>query len=417
MQSKDALAYKRCSLLAFVILIVLGVLLTIGGFHAKSAHAQTTLGGPLPGLTSGQLNHFTTGMTQFDFPWDPVHGLGPVYTNTNCNNCHAVPVAGGFNTMHRVTLFGKLNSDGSFNDLSTEGGPELQPLTVAKFIPGCTVAGESLPSDATIVAQRLPPPLFGDGLIDNIDDSAIMANAVDKGMGIHGMVNMVTDWNGNSRVGRFGLKAQDASLLQAVGLAFGHETGITNPVVMTEDCPQGNCSIPGICLRRSTPNDPQGVETVQMYDFVVYLAPNTPGSGNAAGQALFTSIGCALCHNPTYTTDPNVAIPVDFLGHVNGPPILALSNQPVNLYSDLLVHDMGPGLADNIPQGQASGSQWRTAPLWGLSFRTVYLHDGRTSNLTKAIQMHGGEATQVIQQFNALSPTDQANLLQFIQSL
>jgi CxxC motif-containing protein (DUF1111 family) len=416
MENQHPPAPGRGGLVGFLALLIVAVLLIVGHFPTTSVHAQTTLGGPLPGLTSGQLNLFTTGMTQFDFAWDPVHGLGPVYTNSKCNNCHALPVIGGYNTTDRVTLFGTLNSDGSFNDLSSEGGPELQPLSVSKFIPGCTIAGEILPTDATIVSKRLPPPLFGSGLIDNIDDSAIIANAVDKGMGIHGMVNMVTDWNGNMRVGRFGRKAQLASLLQTVGFAFGHETGITNPVVPDEDCPQGNCSIPGICVRRSEPND-TGPETVQMFDFLVYLAPNTPGTGNATGQQLFTSIGCALCHVPSYTTDPNVAIPVDFKGHVNGPPILALSNQPVNLYSDLLVHDMGPGLADNIPQGQASGTQWRTAPLWGLSFRTVYLHDGRTSNLTKAIQLHGGEATQVIQQFNALSPQDQANLLAFIQSL
>ncbi len=417
MDTETSAATRRSSLVAFALMIVIAALLIGGKFHSQPVHAQTTLGGPLPGLSSGQLSHFTTGMTQFDFPWDPVHGLGPVYTNTNCNNCHAVPVFGGFNTKNRVTLFGTLNSDGSFNQLTSEGGPQLQPLTVAKFIPGCTVAGEFIPTDATIIGQRLPPPLFGDGLIDNIDDSAIMANAVNKGMGIQGSVNMVADWNGNMRVGRFGQKAQIASLLQTVGLAFGHDVGITNPVVTTEDCPQGNCSIPGNCVRRSELNDMNGVETVQMYDFLVYLAPNTPGTGNSNGQALFNSIGCALCHLPSYTTDPNVAIPVDFLGHVNGPPILPLSNQPVNLYSDLLIHDMGPGLADNIPQGQATGSQWRTTPLWGLSFRTVYLHDGRTTNLTKAITMHGGEATQVINAFKALSPSDQADLLAFIRSL
>ncbi len=417
MQTENSSAAGQRSLTAFAVLLLAGLVLMLGRPVSKPVHAQTTLGGPLAGLTSGQLNNFAIGMTQFDFSWDPVHGLGPVYTNTNCNNCHALPVIGGFSTTKRVTLFGALNSDGSFNPLTNEGGIELQPLTVAKFIAGCTVVGESLPKDATIVGKRLPPPLFGDGLIDNIDDSAIMANAVDKGMGIHGMVNMVSDWNGNLRVGRFGQKAQLASLLQTAALAFGHDLGITNPVVTAEDCPQGNCTIPPNCEKKSELNDPQGVETVQLYNFMVYLAPNVPGSGNSNGQALFNSIGCALCHIPSYTTDANVAIPVDFKGHVNGPPIVALSNQPVNLYSDLLVHDMGPGLADNIPMGQASGSQWRTTPLWGLSFRTVYLHDGRTTNLTKAIQLHGGEATQVIQLFNGLSPTDQQALLAFIQSL
>lgn len=417
MEHAESTASRRRSLAAFALLVTIAALLVYGKLDSQRVYAQTTLGGPLPGLTTSQLNHFTIGLSQFDFSWDPVHGLGPVYTNTNCNHCHATPVDGGYSTNNRVTLFGTLNTDGSFNPLTNEGGIQLQPLTVAKFIPGCTVVGEVVPADATIVAKRLPPPLFGDGLIDNIDDSAIMANAVNKGMGIQGTANMVPDWNGNTRVGHFGHKGQIASLVQTVGLAFGHDVGITNPVDMNEDCPQGNCTIPPNCVKRSELNDMNGVETIQIYDFLVYLAPNTPGSGNTNGQALFTSIGCALCHLPSYTTDPNVAIPVDFLGHVNGPPILALSNQPVNLYSDLLIHDMGPGLADNIPQGGASGSQWRTTPLWGLSFRTVYLHDGRTTSLTKAITMHGGEATQVINLFKGLSPQDQADLLAFIQSL
>ena len=424
---------RRICLLLFTLALAAIFLFTLGHVTPARVSAQTTLGGPLSGLTSGQLTHFQTGMTQFDFPWDPVHGLGPVYTNTNCNNCHAQPVFGGYNSGLRTTFFGTLNSDGSFNPLTNKGGLVLQPLSVSKFIPGCALAGETTANTgATIIAQRVPPPLFGDGLINSIDDATIIANSGSKGMGIDGVANMVTDYNGMSRVGHFGRKAQFASLLQVVGEAFLHDIGITNPVATTEDCPQGNCNVPKICFKKSTTqlNDLNGVETIQIFDFVVYLAPNLPGSGNSNGQTQFNNVGCSLCHTVTYQTDPAVKIPTDFLGHFNG-PITALSNQPVNLYSDLLLHHLGPLLADGIGGsaagfGQATGDQWRTAPLWGLSFRTVYLHDGRDNSVMQAIEDHfslangtypASEANQVITNFNNLSPSDQADLITFINSL
>jgi CxxC motif-containing protein (DUF1111 family) len=421
MNMRKASVLRGASLVLLTLLASATLLFRSGEIQPARVQAQTTLGGAIPGLTSGQMMHFTIGLSQFNFPWDPVHGLGPNYTQFGCNICHiktanAGPVPGGFNGNNAFfnTFFGKLNSDGSFNPLTNEGGMLLQKLSVNKFIPGCPLPGEIIPGDATIIAKRMPPALFGDGLIDAIDDSSILANAGPKGFGINGVPNMVTDYNGKSRVGRFGYKAQEASLMQIVADAFDHDLGITNPIDPVEDLPQGK-SIPGACVRRSVPNDPLGAETVQIFDFLTYLAPVTAGVGNSNGQNLFSTVGCALCHNPTYTTDAAVSIPADLQGHFNG-PITALSNQTVNLYSDLLLHDMGPGLQDKIPLGQATGSQWRTTPLWGLSQRTVYLHDGRAKDLNTAIQDHGGEATQVIQNFNALSPSDQADLIAFINS-
>jgi len=422
MQSPRISYLRSATLIAALFAVAATMLLSPGASRPSRVKAQTTLGGPIPGLTSGQTTHFTIGQTQFNFPWDPVHGLGVVYTQFGCNICHiktanAGPVSGGFNpnTAFFNTFFGKINSDGTFNYLTNEGGPQLQKLSVNKFIPGCPLPGEIIPVDATVISRRMPPSLFGDGLIDAIDDSTILAFAGPKAYGINGVANMVTDYNGKTRVGHFGYKAQEASLMKIVGDAFGHDLGITNPVQPIEDLPQGK-SIPLACVKRSVPNDPQGAETVQIYDFLTYLAPVTAGAGNANGQAQFTNVGCALCHNPSYPTDPAVMIPSDLSGHFNG-PITALSNQTVNLYSDLLIHDMGSGLDDKTPMGQASGSQWRTTPLWGLSQRTAYLHDGRAKDLNTAIQDHGGEAAQVIQNFNALSPQDQADLIAFISSL
>jgi CxxC motif-containing protein (DUF1111 family) len=396
----------------FVVWLLAVVAISVSGSF-PDVKAESSLGGPLPNLTTLETALFTSGQKNFFKLWDPVHGLGPVFTNSACTNCHSQPVPGG-NSPQKITLFGTTNLDGTFNPLTNEGGPLLQPISISKFQPVCTLSGETIPSDATIVAQRLSPPTFGSGLINSIDQNSILANAIDKGMGIHGTAGMVLDENGQTKVGRFGRKAQFADLLQFTSEALTHDLGITSPLISTEDLPQGQ-PIPPACVVAAEPNDTGGKQLVAIFHFEEYLAPSNPGTPNVNGQAIFNSIGCALCHLPSYTTAPSVSVALD----LNGKTLVskALSNQQVNLYSDLLLHDMGAGLADNIQQGAATGSQWRTTPLWGLSLRTQYLHDGRTSNLTTAIQDHGGEAQQVIQTFNTLSSSDQADLLTFISSL
>lgn len=403
-----------CRALAFVSVVLLAVsfFLIPSGIGVSSVDAQSSVGGPLPNLSSLESTLFTAGHHVFVKLWDSDHGLGPVFTEHGCASCHSGPAPGGSSPVS-VTLFGKLNSDGSFNPLTNEGGMLLQPFSITKFQPTCQLAGERVPSDATIVAKHVTPAAFGSGLINSITDDSISANAVDKGMGIHGMTNMVLDENGVLHVGHFGRKAQFADLLQTTSEAMTHDIGITTPLLPNEDLPQGQ-PVPSGCMAPE-PNDFDGTQVVATFHFVEYLAPVTPGVPNPNGQALFTSIGCALCHLPSYTTPDKVVVPLDLQGHtITSKP---LSLQTVNLYSDLLLHDMGPGLADNISIGQATGSQFRTIPLWGLSRRSQYLHDGRTTDLTTAIKDHGGEATMVIQNFNALSSQDQADLLSFLKSL
>ena len=421
-------------LAAFLCLIALAlVTLTVN----RSVLAQSTLGSPLTGLTTGQTNLFNVGFLQFNVHWDPDHGLGPVYTNQDCANCHSSPVAGGTNATLRTTFFGMLNSDGSFNPMTSQGGFILQPHSESTFVPKCVVVPESVPQNATLISQRLPPQLFGDGLVDSIADATIESFAGDKGMGVNGMTNMVADWNTTVRPGRFGAKAQFASLVQAVAMAFSHDIGVTNPVNLNEDCPNAapgtpQCPttiVPTICNKDREPNDPSGKLSVQIYDYPALLAPDPP-STDTAGMALFVSVGCALCHNPLYTTMPNAKLLTNFTGGMSQ-TVNALSNQPVNLYSDLLIHHMGPGLADCMQFGQAQGDQWKTTPLWNLSTRTVYLHDGRAFDLPTAIQDHmssagpaacgntygDSEANMVIQNFNALSPADMTTLLNFLGTL
>jgi CxxC motif-containing protein (DUF1111 family) len=328
---------------------------------------------------------------------------------------------GGGDLSKRITFFGKLDGSGNFDPLANEGGILLQNNTVARFKPTCHLPGEVIPADATIVQKRLAPMLFGMGLIEAIPEADIVAQAVQKDMGVFGQANMVPDENGVTHVGRYGYKAQNATLVQQSGFAFVHEIGITNPIFQTEDPPQGGI-IPPECATAGEPND-DGTQLVTMYHFLTYVAPLPTQQGNTNGQTLFTSIGCALCHLPTYTTGTKVSVIKNWLPSKTFLFSKALSNLQVNLYSDLLLHDMGTGalsLQDQIPMGQASGTQFRTTPLWGLSQRTVYLHDGRTSDINQAIQLHSngtGEAFIPLSNFNALSANDQADVIAFIKSL
>lgn len=398
-----------------------GALFTLGfclllPTHKATVHAQTTLGGPIPNLTNLETRLFNHGFVEFNKVWDPQQGLGPVFNEDQCSLCHHDPVVGG-NSTQKITFFGKFNSDGTFNYLTDEGGYYLQSQSVQKFKPACQLNGEHLPADATIIALHQSPQTFGSGLIDNVSDTDILAQAIDKGMGVHGVANMVLDENGNLRPGRFGYKDEFADLLQTDASEFQRELGITNPIFPNEDLPQGQ-PIPPNCANPVEPND-DGTNTLALYHYNLYLAPNIPGAGNSNGQALFSSIGCALCHLPSYSTMSKVFVPVTYKGRFIESK--ALENQAVNLYSDLLLHDMGGALADGFELGLATGAQFRTMPLWGLSTRIAdgdgLMHDGSAKDLPSAIARHGGEATQVINNFNALSASDQADVIAFISSL
>ena len=426
---KDTYAIRTLG--RFWVLLVSITLLTAGYWLLTAAKAPVvqaqgmfTIGVPIPNLSPLENTLFNTGFQPFNKVWDPQQGLGPVFTQDQCSLCHNSPnnIAGG-NSKQKVTFVGKFNTDGTYNDLSTnpnEGGPQIQPMSVQKFKPACILAGEVVPADATIIAKHQAPQLFGLGLIDNIADADIESQAINKGMGVFGMVNMVPDENGNMRPGRFGLKAQAADLIQMTANAELHELGVTSgvPGFTAEDLPQGN-PIPPNCSISMQPNDTNSLQMIDMYHYLLYLAPLPTGSGNSNGQALFTSIGCALCHLPSYITTPTVTIQEFYKGQtINS---TALASQQVNLYSDLLLHNMGSGLADGLEVGQAGQMQWRTRPLWGLGSRISnglgLLHDGRTTDVSTAIKMHAGEAKQVIANFKALSAQDQADLITFISSL
>jgi len=392
---------------------------------------------------------FSDGQTRFQQTEAIANGLGPRFNLTSCSGCHAQPAIGGSSPASNPQVNGnvappaqvsaltslglisangpvrevRFRSDGGVHDLFTISGLSGAPA-------GCTISQPNFAANLSNIIFRIPTPIFGAGLIEAIPDSTIMANAAaTKPFGITGHVNR----NGNDgTLTRFGWKAQNKSLTIFAGEAYNVEMGVSNELFSDE---RGEAGIPDplSCYTVATPNDHTNYEfgspisvpsdVIAFANFMRFLAPPAPSCsiGSAAsgapacsasatnGSALFDSAGCSACHMRTMTTG-------DFA-------TAALQNQPANLFSDLLVHNMGQ-LGDGISQGSAGPNEFRTAPLWGLGQRVFFLHDGRDSDLLKAIEDHanGGsdtssEASTVIQNFNALSATQKQDLLNFLRTL
>jgi CxxC motif-containing protein (DUF1111 family) len=406
----------------------------------------TPAGDVIQGVTASELAYFTEGATRFrevdsvsgTQPGATGSGLGPRFNLNSCVGCHAQPGPGGSSPRVNpqiavATQFGAQNAVPTFiqqngpvrvvrfqrnADGTPDGGVhDLFVISGRSDAVGCKLAQ---PDFATAVAQnntsfRIPTPLFGAGLVESIPDEAILANlaangAVKTALGISGSVNR----NGNDgTVTRYGWKAQNKSPLMFAGEAYNVEQGVTNELFPTE-----RDETPG-CVFNATPEDYTNLTatttTAAMSDivgfgqFMRYLASPPPPQLNASaqrGSQVFAQIGCVLCHTQTLQT-----------GNVGS---AALSNKAVQLFSDLAIHNMGQGLNDNVTQGLAQGTDWRTAPLWGLSSRLFFLHDGRASDIPTAIEAHastGSEATQVVNGYNALTAQQKQDLLNFLQSL
>jgi CxxC motif-containing protein (DUF1111 family) len=322
-----------------------------------------------------------------------------VFNGKSCAECHAVPSVGGSEPnvgVARATRIGR-TINGKFDPLVNEGGPLLQQRVVS--LPGCTLTtGEVVPPDATIVSLRLSTPLFGAGLMEAIPEKTILANTSNGGK-----ANFVLNPDtGQMELGRFGWKAQVATLHQFAGDAYLNELGVTNPSFPQENSPQGK-PIPSGCDTVADPED-HGEGVTAFTNFMKFLAPVAPQrSATSQQMQLFKDTGCASCHVPTMMTDNN--------------SVKALSKQPVNLFSDLLVHNMGSGLADGIVQGMAQGSEFRTAPLWGLSRRDRFMHDGRSNTIEDAILRHDGDALPARKNFEGLPQSQRDALLAFLGSL
>ena len=405
-------------------------------------------GGMLGNLTADQQEMFTTGLADFAEEEAVDEGVGPRFNFVSCAGCHAQPATGGtspaVNPLFRVndpadlkfvnnTIPSFISRNGpvrearfQFNaDGSRDGG--VHALFVISGHPdaaGCTIRQEDFETQVRNrnIIFRIPSPVFGAGMIESLTDSTILANlgsnsSTKSNFGISGRPNR----NGNDgRIARFGWKAQNPSLLIFSAEAYNVEMGITNAGFPIERDETPSCQFAGV------PNDvTASVRQISAIDnftnFQRFLAPPTPvasfpGASSfsiARGKQQFSNVGCALCHTPQLQTNPKASV-------------AALANKTAALYSDMALHAMGPGLADDILQGGARGDEFRTAPLWGLGKRVFFLHDGRTDDLETAIKAHQSagntkfgpsEANRVIDNYNRLSDSDQQDLLNFLRAL
>jgi len=365
---------------------------------------------PLAGL-SGDLNAiFVQGDENFGRAFTVEEGLGPIFNNLSCEGCH--PGDGRGTPQEGFFRFSK---DGDL--IPEQGGPQHQD----KSIPG--VRREEVPAGADR-SFRLPPPVFGVGLIEAIPVETILANEDPQdldGDGISGRANRVmppdfvpeTQVGGGPglQLGRFSRKAQVSSLVEQVAAAYHGDIGITSDFIPVEN-PHPQAGSVGLGDQVPDPEIPAAT-VLQTVMYVRLLAPPAQGERTpqvAQGEQLFAQVKCAACHVPSMKTGPHW--------------IPQLSQQEAQIYSDLLIHDMGPELADNRPDGDATGSEWRTPPLWGtrlveefLGGKAFYLHDGRATTLDQAIRLHGGEAEAARNVYAALSTAEQQALLAFLRSL
>ena len=385
----------------------IGVVLALAALTPIDSNSPAPdFGQPLAGLPGDLLDRFNDGKSEFETVETVAEGIGPVFNDVSCANCHnAAATGGGSATLE--TRFGTIGSDGTFDPLSQFGGSLIQKQGIGPA-GSCNYLAEVVPSQATIIAGRRTTPLFGLGLVDATPDSTFYAIQALERLnpdGITGTVSVVTNLvTGQQAVGKFGWKDQNPTLFQFSADAYLNEMGITSPLFPNENCPQGDCASlscnpdPGI-------NDPDGEDVQKFADFMTFLAPPPRGPITTQaqfGQLVFLAAGCAGCHTPLLRTGSN---PVAALNHVNYAP-----------YSDFLLHDMG-SLGDGITQNNATGNLMRTAPLWGLRKVTIYLHDGRATTLDAAIMAHDGQAKKARDRYAAMGSTQKAWLAAFLNSL
>ena len=371
-----------------------------------TSDAPVPFGDPLSGLTPSQHDAFNDGKTEFASEEKVEEGLGPVFNGRSCAECHSVPAVGG-GSERVVTRFGTI-TNGAFDPLAQYGGSLIQDHAITHADGSVhNFAPESVPAQATIVAHRRTPPLFGLGYVDAVPDQTFIDLAAaearrDDGTAGHvAVVNNVA--TGLHSVGKFGWKNQVPSLFVFSGDAYLNEMGITNPLFPNENCPNGNCKELKYNPRPDMNDLGDGVQAFNNF-MTMLAAPSraTITADAAAGEVVFDQIGCTSCHTPTL--------------HTGSSTVAALDNVPFHPYSDFLLHDMG-SLGDGISQGDASGREMRTAPLWGLRMITKFLHDGRASTISAAIAAHDGQARNARDRFNALDASNKSKLLAFLNSL
>jgi CxxC motif-containing protein (DUF1111 family) len=404
---------KNYKILATLILIVITLADCQKMFPPAPKEENDISNGVIPGLTPQQLAEHAVGDNEFSRIFTQQDGLGPVFNQPSCNSCHIGNGKGDPVTV--LTRFGKTTGTG-FDSLVNENGPDLLPNAIPGYL------GDVLPADANAVTHRIAPIVMGQGFIAALSDSSILANAYPHD-GVSGRPNYVNPTpffipqpihiplNGKY-IGRFGKKAIKVSLQDQVVFALKKDLG-----GITSDYDQTDVYNYLVGINSGNIVQDPRVSAGFVNHLVFYLRTlkvpprrNTTDPDVIAGEQLFNGIGCTSCHIPTMVTASS--------------DIAALSNQTFHPFSDFLLHDMGSGLDDGVPEGSAQSFEWRTAPLWGIGLagnsqggQLFLLHDGRATSFSDAIAFHGGEAASRRQAFFTLSQPQQAQIIKFLQSL
>jgi CxxC motif-containing protein (DUF1111 family) len=352
---------------------------------------------PLRGLTDEEQAGFTRGDVLFDREYLPSQGLGPVYIRTSCASCHARDGRGP-GLVERAIEVGE---DG-FTPLPVQAampyGPVLRPYYVAPATRSIDVVAGS--TARLLRSVRIGPAVFGRSWMEAIDEAEVVRVAADEARvgRVHGRVPRLAD----GRLGRFGLKSRVATLEDFAADAFRGDMGLTSPVFPTEVAnPDGltDDGRPGVDLTMDTVRD--------VGAYVAALAIPRREGLTAEGRAAFERARCSDCHTPSMRTRADAR-----------PRVLSSANAEV--FTDMLLHDMGRELADGSAEAGAGPRDWRTAPLMGLRHFRSFLHDGRARTLEEAVRLHGGDgsdANDSVAAFDRLSPTDRALLLDYVGRL
>ena len=437
-----------------------------GGAATVHQIGQNAFSMPSANLAPSRRLDFSVGNSFFRNPWvippsatTARDGLGPLFNTNACQNCHIKDGRGHPpepKDNNAVSMLVRLSiaEDGSLPHKELRQrlgvvpepvyGGQLQDMSIPGIEPEAKVRVEydthslkladgtqvelrkprllitnlgygEMHSD-TLFSARIAPPMIGLGLLEAIPEADILAAADPDdrdGDGIRGVPNQVwDDALGKTVLGRFGWKAGQPNLNQQNVHAFSSDMGLTTNLLPHDDCTEAQATC------RSMPNGGEPEVSDNILGTVLFYVRNlaVPSRRNVddlevrRGKQLFIDAGCAKCHTPSHVTAADAAEP-------------ELANQTIRPYTDMLLHDMGEGLADGRPEFQASGSQWRTAPLWGIGLtetvngHTQFLHDGRARNLLEAILWHGGEAESAKQAVVKLDASERGALLTFLNSL
>ncbi len=428
-----------------------------GGALTTYDLGENAFGHQADGLDDAGNTAFVVGNSFFRNNWTSApasasarDGLGPLFNASSCGSCHALDgrakpptndneLAGllfrlsiqGTNVQNSPVpdpnYGGQLN-DKSLLDVLPEGKAKISyeeivgkyadgtPYSLRKPIYNFTDLAYGNFHSSIMYSPRIAPQLAGLGLLEAISEAAIVAN-VDindaDNDGISGKTNKVWDYkNSKTVMGRFGWKANQPSLFQQTAGAFAGDMGITSSLFPNENLIGRSKELYGNLPTGGTPE----IENKNLDAVVFYMQTlKVPARRNVAdpevraGKALFNTLNCAGCHKPTMKTDNH--------------SIAVLTNQAIRPYTDLLLHDMGEGLADNRPDFEANGKEWRTPPLWGIGMiktvnkHTFLLHDGRARNMEEAILWHGGESSKSIEAFKKLSKAERNTVIKFLENL